>query len=139
MELKAEYKKIIRNSSKIALATSTYGIPNVRIVNYCYDDNKEGTIYFTTLKGTPKEKEFALNENIAFTTVPDIGREHVRVLNATIRKSVRTLEELKELFTAQIPGFLNTYEVLGTHLVVYEVLFKNVTISLASENGNLLL
>lgn len=139
MVLKEEYKRIISCSSKIALATSIQGIPNVRIVNYCYDQSREGVIYFTTLIGTPKEKEFAKNETIAFTTIPDEGREHVRVLNATIRKSSKSLEDLKDLFTNQIPGFQNTYEVLGSHLAVYEIVFKNVTISLASENASLFL
>lgn len=139
MELKEEYKRIISSSNKIALATSTQGVPNVRIVNYCYDQSRDGVIYFTTLKGTSKEKEFAQNQTIAFTTIPETGREHVRVLNATIRKSLKTAEDLKDLFTAQIPGFLNTYEVLGSHLAVYEIVFKNVTISLASQSSNLLL
>ena len=138
MELQDEYKRIMKNANKIALATSIEGIPNVRIVNYCFDSSKKGTLYFSTLKGSPKIKEFNKNSTVAFTTIPDNGKEHVRVLNATIKKSEKSLEEVKDLFLEQVPGFSNTLEVLGGNLVIYEILFKNVTIILSQDKKNTL-
>ncbi|MEG0578809.1 MAG: pyridoxamine 5'-phosphate oxidase family protein, partial [Niameybacter sp.] len=85
------FKRLMEQQGELALATCKEGIPNVRIVNFCYDEANEGIVYFATFGDNPKIEEFAQNNKVAFTTIPHVGNEHVRVKNATILQSQLTV------------------------------------------------
>ena len=57
MEAKKEFLRMINECEEIALATSINDFPNVRIVNYYYDE-KNNVMYFATYTGREKISEF---------------------------------------------------------------------------------
>ena len=78
MNMRDEFERIMREHREIALATTTDGLPHVRIVNFYYAP-EERCVYFATFKDNEKVVELAANPNIAFTTVPhNDTNEHVR-------------------------------------------------------------
>ncbi len=116
-----EFYEVLNKAREIALATSVANIPNVRIVNFVYDTEKPGILYFTSNRNNPKVNEFSQNNNIAFTTVPSGEIPHVRSNYATVKKSDCSLEDIKDLFIRRIPGYDETIEVLGDVLEVFEI------------------
>ena len=76
MDIKAEFLRIMAEQTEIALATSVNNVPNVRIVNF-YFEPAENILYFSSFKGNDKVKEINVNPNVAFTTIPHVGNEHV--------------------------------------------------------------
>jgi len=130
MNYSKEFNEVMEKTINMALATSVDNSPNVRIVNFCYDAKTPGIIFFSTCRDNLKVSEFAKNSIVALSTIPAEGIAHVRTQNATVRKSSRSLEELKSLFLAQIPDFSETLEQIGDELDVYEVHMKSATIIL---------
>ena len=86
MDYLQEFNKIMTAQKEIALATSTSKNPNVRVVNFYYNPEQKGILYFSTFKGNNKTKEFTENNSVAFTTIPETGNGHVRVKGATVEK-----------------------------------------------------
>ncbi len=130
MEFINAFNKIMAEQNIMALATSVDNNPNVRIVNFCYDVEKKGVVYFTTFKDNPKEKEFAKNNIVAFTTIPSSGARHVRVAMANIQKSASTLYDLKDAFVNKVPDYKEVVEMAGDQMVVYEIHFKEASVTL---------
>lgn len=105
MDYMKEFMRIMESQSAIALATAVANVPNVRIVNFCSDNQNKGVLYFSTFKNNRKVKEFAENSQVAFTTIPIGTNEHVRANKATILKSNLTIYDLKEAFIKKIPDY----------------------------------
>ena len=85
MDTIKEFKRIMDTHTEIALATiGTDGTPNVRIVNY-YFNPTNNVIYFTTFKDNEKVHEMAQNRNVAFTTIPQKGNEHIKARGIALR------------------------------------------------------
>ena len=61
------FYEVLATTNLIALATSVKNIPNVRLVNFCYDKKKPEILYFATDRENQKVKEFGVNPQIAFT------------------------------------------------------------------------
>ncbi len=68
-----KYQEVLASTNKIALATATENIPNVRIVNFCFNPEKPDILYFASDRDNRKVREFARNNIIAFTSVPTEG------------------------------------------------------------------
>jgi pyridoxine/pyridoxamine 5'-phosphate oxidase len=130
MELKQAFKRMMAEQKILSLATSVDNIPNVRIVNFIYNPDKIGVVYFSTFKGNQKEKEFLINNQVAFTTIPSSGNEHVRAGNATIQKSELSIYELQDAFARKIADYKETIQQVGEHLVVYEIHFSEVSVTI---------
>ncbi len=130
------FNKIMDEQNTIALATSVGNTPNVRIINFLYDSEKKGLIYFTTFKDNPKEKDFAENNIVSFTTIPVSGNDHVRATGAIVQKSSSTVFELKDAFIKKVPDYEEVIKMAGDQLVAYEIHFKDASISLGmNETG----
>lgn len=127
MNYKTEFYHTLDKTNEIALATAVADIPNVRIVNFCYDASKPGILYFATDRENQKVAEFALNPNVAFTTVPTDGASvpHARSNHAVVHKSQHTIEEIRELFIQKIPGYDETLSAIGDKLDVFEIHMKD--------------
>lgn len=128
MDYKNEFYHTLDKTNEIALATAVAGLPNVRIVNFCYDASKPGILYFATDRENQKVAEFAQNNNVAFTTVPSDGSSvpHARSNHAVVHKSRYTIEEIKDLFIQKIPGYDETLAAIGDTLDVFEIHIKDV-------------
>lgn len=127
MESRELFEKIMESGTDMAFATSVDNVPNVRILNYIYLKN-EKIMYFQSFKGSPKEKEFELNNRIAFTTIPQDGVSYIRVNNAIVKKSTKTIFELQNIFIEKMPYYKGIIEHNGGSMNIYEVHFSIVEV-----------
>ena len=132
MQAEQEFKKIMAAQTEMALATTAKGTPNVRIVNFIYDENKK-IVYFATFKDNAKVREIAVNPHVAFTTIPREGNAHVKA-KGVASKSGLAIYDVVELFTAKIPGYRQTIEQVGPFLVLYEIQFQEAVVTLDLDN-----
>ncbi len=128
MNAQKEFSRMMATQLEIALASSSSNIPNVRLVNFVFDQKKK-TIYFTTFGDNEKVKEFELNNNVAITTIPKSGNEHVRA-KGIIKKSELSILDVAEAFNSKIPGYADTIEQAGQFLVLYEINFDEAIVTL---------
>ena len=133
MDLKKEFEKIMAESTTIALATSVDDIPNVRILNFIYSTD-EKTLYFQSEKGSQKEKEFIKNNNVAFTTIPSNDVVYVRVNEAIVKKSEKTIFDVQDAFAEKMPFYKDFIRQNGNTMDLYEIrLLKIMFFSNADE------
>lgn len=132
MEAKKEFLRMINECNEIALATSIHDMPNVRIVNYHYDE-KNNIMYFATYTGREKISEFWKNNNISFTTIPvnRQKREHIRA-RGHVRESEKSILDLREEFSNKMADFAEIIDKYSKDLKVYEIKFSEVTVTLDS-------
>lgn len=132
MELVQEFNGVMEETNKIALATSVDNIPNVRVVNFCYNNQNKGVVYFSSFRGLPKTLEVSENNIIAFTTIPVSAEssEHVRVKNATVKKSNLTIYDLKDEFIKKQPSYKEIIAQAGEMLDAYEISFNEASVIL---------
>ena len=109
-----------------------YGNPNVRIVNY-YFNPKNNIIYFATFKDNKKVQEIDQNLNVAFTTIPKNGNEHIKARGIAVR-SKQTVFDVADCFCNKIPVYQNTIDHAGKVLLLYEIHFKTATVTLDLSN-----
>lgn len=129
MEFVQGFKDIMAVSGNLALATSTDNKPNVRVMSHFYDQDK-GIVYVSTFRQSPKTAEFAANDKIAFTTIPEPTGRVVRVTDATVKKSELTVYDLQAGFTKNNPGFEYRLKEAGPMFDVYEFHFNEAIVTL---------
>lgn len=133
MNMRDEFERMMREQREIALATTTDGLPHVRIVSFYYAP-EEHRIYFATFKDNEKVVELAANPNIAFTTVPhNDTTEHVRASGRAV-KSAHTVYDLAALFAAKIPRYQETLDAVGDDLILYEIAFDMAVVTVDMEH-----
>lgn len=130
MDFLQEFNRIMVSQEELALATSIDNIPNVRIINFYYDITRKGVVYFSTFSNNSKIEKFAKNNVVAFTTIPSNGNEHIRVNKTNIHKSNLTIFDFKNEFIKKIPDYEMTIEEAGNQLSLYEIHFRQATITL---------
>lgn len=132
MEAKKEFLRMINECEEIALATSIHDFPNVRIVNYYYDE-KNNVMYFATYTGREKISEFWKNNNVSFTTIPmnRAKREHIRA-RGHVRESKKSILDLRTEFSNKMADFAEIIDKYSKDLKVYEIRFSEVTVTLDS-------
>ena len=129
MDTLKEFQRIMTTQTDLALSTvGTDGNPNVRIVNY-YFNPENNVLYFATFKDNEKVKEIKQNRNVAFTTIPQKGNEHIKARGIAVR-SKQTVFDLADCFCDKIPGYKNTIDFAGDSLILYEIHFKTATVTL---------
>ncbi len=134
MNTEKEFYRMMAAQTEIALATCMESVPNVRIVNFVFDEEKK-LIYFSTFGNNDKVKEIESNNEIAFTTIPHMGNEHVRA-RGVVRKSDRTIYDLAEAFSKKVTGYADTLEQVGDLLVLYEISFTRANVILNFESAD---
>ena len=133
MDTLKEFQRLLTTQTDLALSTvGTDGNPNVRIVNY-YFNPKNNVIYFATFKDNEKVQEIEQNQNVAFTTIPKKGNEHIKARGIAVR-SKQTVFDLVDCFCNKIPDYKNTIEHAGNLLLLYEIHFKTATVTLDLSN-----
>lgn len=124
---------MMKIQTEIALATTVDGLPNVRIVNFYYDIEQK-KLYFSSFMDSQKVTELEQTSHVAFTTIPKNGEEHVRVNNATARKSTITVEAIKDKFLAKIPEYIMSIPDVLPALILFEVTFTRADVVLDFEH-----
>jgi pyridoxamine 5'-phosphate oxidase len=133
MNIRDTFERMMREHCEIALATTTDGLPHVRIVNFYYVP-EERRVYFATFKDNEKVVELAANPNIAFTTVPhNDTNEHVRASGRAV-KSAHTVYDLAALFAAKIPRYQETIDAVGDDLILYEIAVDMAVVTVDMEH-----
>lgn len=125
-----EIKNAMDGSNNIALATSIENVPNVRIVNFVWDEKTPNKIYFTSDAIDNKVKEFFKNSSVAITTIPnDKGNMvHLRSNNAIVIKSEKTIDDVKDMFIKKVPSYGEALDYMRDTLQVFEIQFKSLNI-----------
>ncbi len=136
MNTQKEFQRIMTTQTEVALATSVNDVSNVRIVNFFYEENSK-TLYFATFGDNEKVKEFEQNGNVAFTTIPHTGTEHVKA-KGQVFKSNLSIFDVKEHFISKIPGYKDTIEQAGQFLILFEIKFNTAEVTLDFENIDIL-
>ena len=132
MEAKKEFLRMINECEEIALATSIHDFPNVRIVNYYYDE-KNNVMYFATYTGREKISEFWKNNNVSFTTIPmNRGKRGLIRARGHVRESEKSILDLREEFSNKMADFAEIIDKYSKDLKVYEIKFSEVTVTLDS-------
>lgn len=131
MNFNNEFKRLMDEQTEIALATCIVNQPNVRIVNYYYNGT---TLYFTTFKDNQKVKEFKENSTVAFTTIPHQGNAHIKVQNATVILSTKSIADVADGFIKKNPGFAQIIEFANDSLLLYEISFNSATVTIDYQN-----
>ncbi|MDR2891723.1 MAG: pyridoxamine 5'-phosphate oxidase family protein [Deltaproteobacteria bacterium] len=121
MDSISKYKTILGNTNTIALATSVMNNPNVRIVNFYFNQKQPNILYFASDRKNCKVEEFTRNNIIAFTSIPNEGIHHVRSVKATVQKSKQTINDMAQSFISAIPGYDETINAIGDTLDVFEI------------------
>jgi len=132
MNTKQEFTRLMKTQTEIALATCVDGQPNVRIVNFYFDETAK-VILFSTFGDNEKVKEFESNNKVAFTTIPHGGIEHIKS-NGTVQKSTRTIFDVAEHFVQKVPDYKDTIQQSGDCLLLFEITFTSAVVTLDFEN-----
>lgn len=136
MTTKELFYHIMDSHTEMAIATSTYSQPNVRVVNF-YFDEKDNKIYFITVDENNKIREFDINPKIAFTTIPVKDREHVRA-KGIVRRSRKNFFEIEENFRKKIDGADRLLKVAGEQITLFEVEFQTAVVTTNYEISDVL-
>jgi uncharacterized pyridoxamine 5'-phosphate oxidase family protein len=127
MDGRKEFERIVGEVDTLVLATSVGDIPNLRFMNFIYLTD-EKTLYFQSAKGSQKEKEFEKNVNVAFITLETANGAHIRVRNATVKKSKKTIFDVQALFIERMPFYKGLIEKHGNTMDLYEIHFSTATV-----------
>lgn len=133
MKTTEAFKQIMNEQTEIALATSVKETPNVRIVNFFYDEAKK-CLFFSTFKGNDKIIEFQKNSNVSFTTIPTNNTNHVRVHYAKVKKSDLTVYDVAEQWIQKIPSYEENIQQAGSMLELYEIHFSKAIVILGMDS-----
>lgn len=132
MDTKQEFIRLMNTQTEMALASCTDGWPNVRIVNFYFDEETK-LILFSSFKDNEKVKEFEANNKVAFTTIPQYNVEHIKA-KGTIQKSLRSLSDVAQYFINKIPSYQEMIAQAGDDLVLFEISFNSASVTLDFEN-----
>lgn len=132
MDLLKEFYEIMKKQNDIALATSVNEIPNVRIVSFYFCPDKN-ILYFSSFKNEVKTKEFEKNNKVSFTTIPRKDIKYVRTNCGIVKKSNLSMSDFKQVVCEKIPDYKEMIDNFEDKLVLYEISFKEASITIEYE------
>ena len=133
MDITNNFLEIMKKTNNMVIASSdSNNQPNLRTVNFYYSPD-EKILYFLTLKNSQKTVEFEQNNKVAFTTIPIEGVKHVKA-KGIIRKSQKSVQDLKNKFIEKIPEIKKHFDEGENFMVLYEVSFTKATVTLDVKN-----
>lgn len=127
--------QVLGGANKVAYATSLDNVPNLRIVNFVWDETTPNVLYFASVRDSRGVQEFLASDRIAFSTVPETGNAHVASNQATGQASQRTLAQMQPQFLAQVPDFAHVLELIGPKLALYEIRITSAEVDQGLSNG----
>ncbi|MDU1909778.1 pyridoxamine 5'-phosphate oxidase family protein [Fusobacterium sp.] len=129
MDLLKEFYEIMEKQSDIALATSVNDIPNVRIVSFYFWPDKN-ILYFSSFKDEVKTKEFEKNNKVSFTTIPRENIKYARTNSGIVKKSDLPMSDFKQVVCEKVPDYKEIIDNFEDKLIIYEISFKEATITI---------
>lgn len=125
-KIQNDFNNIMTKSNEVALATCKDNMPNVRVVNYVYDEKTPGVIYFATHSKSPKVLAFRENNRVAFTTLK--RSKFVSVKSATVKKSVRNSREISKKLIEKMPTYKKILDQFGGDALFFEIHFDTALV-----------
>ena len=104
----------------IALASAGEAGPNVRIMDFLFDEEAK-TIYFPTSSRSHTVDEFEASNTVALTTIPMGPGAVVRIQGAKASKSAKSVADVREALTAKRGGVAHLLDAFGETGVVHEI------------------
>lgn len=136
MNYRDEMDRIFSKQETMALATAVDHQPNVRVVNFVNLPEQPGVLYFASFPDNVKVREMEQNSQVAFTTLPPQGEYcHVKA-KAQVKRSGKTIFDLKEAFVTKIDGYDEVINMAGEMLVLFEAHFSEATVTLDIEHSD---
>ena len=133
MDITNNFLEIMKKTNNMVIASSdSNNQPNLRTVNFYYSPD-EKILYFLTLKNSQKTVEFEQNNKVAFTTIPIDGLKHIKA-KGIIRKSQKSVQDLKNKFIEKIPEVKKNIDEGENFMALYEVSFTKATVTLDVKN-----
>ena len=117
------FKALLVEQTEMALATSVKDIPNVRIVNFYYDEETK-KLFFISFKNSHKIQELAINNRIALTTVPKGDGRYIRI-QGRVKESQLSIENIRSVFVQKYPYYQDIIEQHSNSLQLFDVSFSN--------------
>ena len=117
------FKALLAEQTEMALATSVKDIPNVRIVNFYYDEETK-KLFFISFKNSHKIQELAINNRIALTTVPKGDGRYIRI-QGRVKESQLSIENIRSVFVQKYPYYQDIIEQHSNSLQLFEVSFSD--------------
>ena len=124
MQFQETFDLIMKEGQQLVLATSVDNRPNVRIMSYYYEPTSK-SLFVSTFDKSAKVKEIEANDNVAFS-IQFSDHQAIRVNNAKIHQSQKTIEEVKDGFIAKDPSYANTSKMPG--MLLYEIDFNQARV-----------
>ena len=90
------FKTLLTEQTEMALATSVKDMPNVRIVNFYYDEEAK-KLLFISFKNSQKIQELATNNRIALTTIPKGDGRYIRI-QGRVKESQLAIKDIRGVF-----------------------------------------
>ncbi len=132
MNMKKEFYNLMKEQETLALATNSENGPNVRIVNFYFDDIDK-VLYFTSFAKNEKVVELEKNSRVAVTTIPKNGTAHIKI-KGDAKISNKTIFELENEFSNKIEGYGDTIKQFGQFLILFEIKVIEAKVTVDFEN-----
>lgn len=138
MDYKQLFLDIMKEQGTISLATVEGTVPNVRIVNFVYDE-KANKVYFATFQENEKVKEMMANPHVSFTTIPNQeNTKHVKVKNAVVTIEKTPLSNYRELFVSKFPWYQDIINKAGDVMCVCSLPLHKVKVIADMEHAEMI-
>ena len=121
--MKQYFKALLAEQTEMALATSVKDMPNVRIVNFYYDEEAK-KLFFISFKNSQKIQELAVNDCVAITTIPKNDGKYVRI-QGRVKESQLSIEDIRSVFVQKYPYYQDIIEQHINSLQLFEVSFSD--------------
>lgn len=126
--MKQDFKALLAEQTEMALATSVKDIPNVRIVNFYYDEEAK-KLFFISFKNSQKIQELATNNRIALTTIPKGDGRYIRI-QGRVKESQLAIKDIRGVFVQKYPYYQAIIEQHTDSLQLFEVSFSDAVLVL---------
>ncbi|RSI48499.1 pyridoxamine 5'-phosphate oxidase [Streptococcus sanguinis] len=117
------FKTLLAEQTEMALATSVKDMPNVRIVNFYYDEEAK-KLLFISFKNSQKIQELATNNRIALTTIPKGDGRYIRI-QGRVKESQLAIKDIRGVFVQKYPYYQAIIEQHSNSLQLFEVSFSD--------------
>lgn len=121
-----KFAAFVKDTNTVVVSSAVANQPSSRIMRFATPDAAGNVWYVITAPTAPKTAEFAANEKVAIITLPTETGAVISSNTTIIKRSEKSVTDVKDLFGTQIPGFLDMMpEAVLLAEIVYEITFKS--------------
>lgn len=116
--------QVLQTTDRLALSTSLANLADVKIVNFVWDPEQPGVLYFSSVQNSAATAVYDQHPDAAIITIPHDGtpgNPFVRSHHVQIVKSTKTMADLLPRYLETVSGYQAMWDAIGPTLVVYEI------------------